>query len=140
VLIGWGAAFAGGGVLILALKRIIQRPRPLYGAAFLHGESFSFPSGHAMGALIGYGMLAYVLVIVWAERRRAQVAVVAIAAVLVAAIGLSRLYLGVHYFSDVVAGFAAGTVWLAACVSGVEVARRQRLLAPARRSTRSGTS
>jgi undecaprenyl-diphosphatase len=59
--------------------------------------------------------------------------VVATAAVLVAAIGLSRLYLGVHYFSDVVAGFAAGTVWLAACISGVEVARRQRLRAPARR-------
>jgi undecaprenyl-diphosphatase len=140
VLLGWVAAFAGGGVLILALKRIIQRPRPLYGGAFLHGESFSFPSGHAMGALIGYGTLAYVLVILWAERRRAQVAVVATAAVLVAAIALSRLYLGVHYFSDVVAGFAAGTVWLAACVSGVEVARRQRRLAPARRSTRSGRS
>src|SRR2546428_1951278 len=139
VLLGWVAAFAGGGVLNLALKGIIQRPRPLYGAALLHGDSFSFPSGHAMGALIGYGMLAYVLVMLWVERRRAQLAVVATAAVLVAAIGLSRLYLGVHYFSDVVAGFAAGTVWLAACVSGVEVARRQRLLTPARRS-RSGRS
>jgi undecaprenyl-diphosphatase len=133
VLLGWVAAFAGGGVLNLALKRIIQRPPPPYGAAFLHGESFSFPSSHAMGALIGYGMLAYVLVILGAERRRAQVAVVATAAVLVAAIGLSRLYLGVHYFSDVVAGFAAGTVWLAACISGVEVARRQHLRAPALR-------
>ena len=128
VLLGWVAGFAGGGVLNLALKRIIQRPRPLHGAAFLHGESFSFPSGHAVGALIGYGMLAYLIVTLWAERRRAQVAVVATAAVLVAAIGLSRLYLGVHYFSDVVAGFAAGTLWLAACISGVEVARRQRLL------------
>src|SRR5207245_9833154 len=131
VLLGWMAAFAGGGVLNLALKRIIQRPRPLYGAAFLHGESFSFPSRHAMGALIGYGMLAYVLVTLWAERSRAQVGIGGTAALLVAAIGMGRLHLGLHSFSDVVAGFAAGTVWLAACVSGVEVARGQRLLAPA---------
>jgi len=126
LLLGWLAAFAGGSMLNWALKRIVQRPRPLYGSAFLHGNSFSFPSGHAIGGLIGYGMLAYVIVTLWAERRRTKVAVVVAAAVIVAAIGFSRVYLGVHYFSDVVGGFAAGTVWLAACVSGLEVARRQR--------------
>jgi undecaprenyl-diphosphatase len=126
VLLGWVAAFAGGSVLNWALKRIIQRPRPLYGAAFLHGESFSFPSGHVLGSLIGYGMLAYVIVTLWAERRRTKALVITAAAVLVVAIGLSRLYLGVHYFSDVVGGFAAGTVWLAACISGLEIARRHR--------------
>jgi undecaprenyl-diphosphatase len=51
------------------------------------------------------------------------------AALVVAAVGLSRLYLGVHYFSDVVGGYAAGLLWLAACITGLEVARRR----PARR-------
>jgi undecaprenyl-diphosphatase len=45
---------------------------------------------------------------------------------LILAIGVSRLYLGVHYFSDVVGGYAAGVLWLSACISGVEVARRWR--------------
>ena len=49
------------------------------------------------------------------------------AAALIVAIGLSRLYLGVHYFSDVIGGYAAGAVWLSATISGVEVARRWRL-------------
>ena len=50
--------------------------------------------------------------------------------VLTLLIGLSRLYLGVHFLSDVIAGYAAGIVWLAVCVTGVEIALRQRGLAP----------
>ncbi len=126
VLFGWVAAFGGGGLLDTALKLIIRRPRPEYATAFLHGQSFSFPSGHAMGALIGYGMLAYLLVLFWAAHRGAQTAVVGATAILVLSVGLSRLYLGVHYFSDVVGGYAAGVVWLSACISGLEVARRHR--------------
>ena len=121
---GWLAAFAGGGLLDEVLKLVIRRPRPPYTAAFLYHYSWSFPSGHAMGSLIGYGMLAYVLVVLWIHRRRAQISVVLGAALLIVAIGLSRLYLGVHYFSDVVGGYAAGVLWLATCISGVEVARR----------------
>lgn len=122
---GWIAAFAGAGVLNSALKRTIARPRPSFGAAFLHGESFSFPSGHAMGSLVAYGMLTYFLVTFWTHNRRWQVPLVIAATMFVIAIGFSRLYLGVHYFSDVVGGYAAGIVWLAACISGVEIARRQ---------------
>lgn len=121
---GWVAAFAGGGLLNEVLKLMIRRPRPPYAAAVLHHSSWSFPSGHAMGSAIGYGMLAYVLVVLWIHRRNAQVSVVLGAALLIVAIGLSRLYLGVHYFSDVVGGYAAGVLWLSACVSGLEVARR----------------
>src|SRR5207247_9546765 len=65
-------------------------------AAFLQHFSWSFPSGHAMGSLIGYGMLAYVLTLLWIHRRSAQIAVVLGTAVVIAAIGISRLYLGVH--------------------------------------------
>jgi undecaprenyl-diphosphatase len=79
-----------------------------------------------MASLIGYGMLAYVLVLLWVHRRGAQIALVLVAALVILAIGVSRLYLGVHYFSDVVGGYAAGVLWLSACISGVEVARRWR--------------
>jgi len=124
LLAGWLAAFAGGGLLNTVLKLVIHRPRPPYAAAFLHHASWSFPSGHAMGSLIGYGMLAYAVTLLWIHRRSAQLSVVLVAALLIVAIGLSRLYLGVHYFSDVVGGYAAGVLWLSACISGLEVARR----------------
>ncbi len=132
VLGGWVAAFAGGGLLDEVLKLVIQRPRPPYAGAFLQHYSWSFPSGHAMGSLIGYGMLAYVLVVLWIHPRGTQISVLLGAALLIVAIGLSRLYLGVHYFSDVVGGYAAGLLWLSACISGLEVARRWRAgVAPA---------
>ena len=130
VLAGWSAAFAGGGVLDWVLKRIVQRPRPAGAAAFLHGVSFSFPSGHALGSLIGYGMLAYLLIAFWMPARRHKGAAGVVAILLILLIGLSRLYLGVHYLSDVLGGYAAGLVWLAVCVTGVEIALRQRGLAP----------
>jgi membrane protein DedA with SNARE-associated domain/membrane-associated phospholipid phosphatase len=129
ILLGaWAGVFVGGGILDWALKLVVHRPRPVGAAAFLHGESFSFPSGHAMGSLFGYGMLAYLLVRFWATTRKARLTIIVVALLLTVSIGLSRLYLGVHYFSDVVAGYAAGLVWLAACISGVEVAlgRRQQ--------------
>jgi membrane-associated phospholipid phosphatase len=124
LLTGWVAAFAGGGLLDALLKLVIHRPRPPDAQVFLPHYTWSFPSGHAMVSLIGYGMLAYVLVRLWVHRRSAQALIVVGAALLILAIGVSRLYLGVHYFSDVVAGYAAGMLWLSACVSGLEVARR----------------
>jgi undecaprenyl-diphosphatase len=127
---GWLAAFAGGGVLDWMLKTIIHRPRPTGAAAFLHGNSFSFPSGHALGSLIGFGMLAYIVLAYWPASRKHIALVIVVAFALIVAIGLSRLYLGVHYFSDVVGGYAAGLVWLATCVSGIEVALRERKLSP----------
>lgn len=125
VLTGWVAAFAGGGLLNWMLKQLIQRPRPPYATAFIFDATWSFPSGHAMSSLIGYGMLAYVLVSLWMQRRSVRVSIVSVAALLILAIGFSRLYLGVHYFSDVVGGYAAGVLWLSVCVSGVEIARRR---------------
>ena len=122
VLAGWVAANAGGGVLGWTLKRVIRRPRPTGAAEFLHGTSFSFPSVHALGSFIGYGMLAYLLLAFWPPARRHATIVVTAATVAIVAIGLSRLYLGVHFLSDVIGGYAAGAVWLTACVTGVEIA------------------
>ena len=124
VLGGWVIAFVGASVLDYWLKLAIHRPRPPYATALIHHPSWSFPSGHAMGSLVGYGMLAYVILLVAHGSRRTQLMVGGAAALMIAAIGLSRLYLGVHYISDVVGGYAAGLVWLSACVSGVEIARR----------------
>ena len=126
LLAGWLAAFAGGGLLDAVLKLAIRRPRPPYATAFLRHYTWSFPSGHAMVSLIAYGMLAYLLVVLWPNRRRTRISIVLGAALLIVAIGFSRLYLGVHYFSDVVGGYAAGVLWLSACISGLEVARRWR--------------
>ena len=119
LLYGWLVAFIGGGALDWALKTIFQRNRPSFPDAFVHVGGYSFPSGHSMGSLIGYGMLAYV--IAHSTRgRRIDVVVGVCAAVLVLAIGFSRLYLGAHYLSDVLAGFAAGMVWLAANIIALE--------------------
>jgi undecaprenyl-diphosphatase len=74
-------------------------------------------------------MLAYVVGSNWVESTRARARLVIATAVLVIVIGLSRLYLGVHYFSDVVAGYAVGVLWLSVCISGLQVVQRRRLSA-----------
>lgn len=128
VLAAWVAAFAGAGLLSLVLKIIIRRPRPAGAEAFLSGDTFSFPSGHALGSLVGYGMLAYVIGSSWVETVAGRTRLAIATAVLVVAIGISRLYLGVHYFSDVVAGYAVGLLWLSVCISGLQVAERRGLI------------
>jgi membrane-associated phospholipid phosphatase len=88
--------------------------------------SYSFPSGHAMESLVAYAMLAYFAVLAL-RTWEARVGVVCGAALLVVLIGFSRMYLGVHYLSDVLAGYAAGTVWLSALITGAETIRRGRM-------------
>jgi undecaprenyl-diphosphatase len=124
--VGWMAAFAGGGLLDQVLKMAVRRDRPIYGTHFLHGHTYSFPSGHAMGSLIGFGMLAYLIIAFRHPRRTMRVAIYVLAGVLALLVGASRIYLGVHYPSDVLGGFAAGGAWLAICITGVGIARRRR--------------
>lgn len=124
-LTSWIAALVGAGVLDWLLKAAIQRPRPVYAIAILHGHSFSFPSGHALASLVAFGMTAYFVIILWVKEASSRTTVICLAAMLIFAIGVSRLYLGVHYFTDVIAGYAAGAVWLSACVTGAAIARRQ---------------
>lgn len=124
VLGGWAAAVIGSGLLDGALKFAIRRPRPELAVNFLSQVSWSFPSGHSMASLVTYGMVAYLFMLAVKGRRRLQIGASICAILLILAIGFSRLYLGVHYFSDVLGGFTAGALWLSACVSGLEVARR----------------
>jgi undecaprenyl-diphosphatase len=136
LLTSWLVTLAGGGLLNLVLKAIFQRSRPELANPFVHEQGWSFPSGHAMLSLITYGMLAYLLVV--GLNRYLEKVVIVVAVLLVLLIGFSRLYLGAHYFSDVVAGYAAGTIWLAASISGTEVARRRQQNQPPLPSPDSG--
>jgi membrane protein DedA with SNARE-associated domain/membrane-associated phospholipid phosphatase len=119
----WAAAVAGSAVLNHLLKGLFARPRPFFEHPLLIETSYSFPSGHAMESFVLYGMLAYFGVLAL-KSWRGRTAVGFGATLLVLLIGLSRMYLGVHYFSDVVAGYAAGGVWLSALITGAETARR----------------
>ncbi|MBV9455281.1 MAG: bifunctional DedA family/phosphatase PAP2 family protein [Rubrobacter sp.] len=120
----WIVALAGGEALDRLLKEIFARPRPFFADPLLLETTYSFPSGHAMMSLVAYGMLTYFAVLVL-RSSQARVAVVFGIAVLVLLIGFSRIYLGVHYFSDVIAGFAVGGVWLSALITGMEIIRRR---------------
>lgn len=126
LLTGWVAAFTGASLIDRWLKVAIHRPRPIYAASLLAHPTWSFPSGHAMGSLVGYGMLAYLMVLANRGKPSRQRMIVVLATCLVLIIGLSRLYLGVHYLSDVVGGYAAGLAWLATCIALVELARHWR--------------
>jgi membrane protein DedA with SNARE-associated domain/membrane-associated phospholipid phosphatase len=121
----WLAALAGGLVLNELLKELFARPRPYFEHPLVLETSYSFPSGHATMSLIFYGMLAYFCVLAL-RTWRARTAVVFGASLLVLLIGFSRIYLGVHYLSDVVAGFASGGIWLSALITGSETLRRRR--------------
>jgi membrane-associated phospholipid phosphatase len=109
-----GAALAGGEALNAALKATFERPRPSFADPMATAAGFSFPSGHAMVSLTVYGALAFVIA-ASITSRRAQLLVLATAAAVVLAIGFSRLYLGVHYVSDVLAAYGAGLAWLMLC-------------------------
>lgn len=121
----WLIAVIGGELFNLLLKASFQRPRPEH-SEILSSQSWSFPSGHAMLSLVVYGMLVYLLTVLNPNMGRWRLVILAGgAAALILAIGWSRIYLGVHHLSDVVAGYAAGALWLSLCSSAVEVARRR---------------
>jgi len=98
--------FIMGVVINFLLKMMYQRPRPEL-SPLVHMSSFSFPSGHAMNAFIFYSILSF---FVWhlTHKKRLTILVSCISACLIILIGLSRVYLGVHYPSDVLAGYVTG--------------------------------
>jgi membrane-associated phospholipid phosphatase len=121
---GWVAAQAGGGLLNLALKSAFTRTRPEFADPLLAASSWSFPSGHAMGTFILCGLGSYLLlrdVRAWTTSGL----VVAMSLSWCVVMAFSRLYLGVHFASDVIAGICAGAAWVAVCASAFEVIRRK---------------
>src|SRR3954452_14580878 len=98
------------------LKDLYQRLRPPAATRLGPETNYSLPSGHALVSIVVIGIIAAV-VVVTARRQATRVAVLAAAAVAVAAIGVCRLYLGVHWLTDVLDGWLVGGTWLALCVT-----------------------
>jgi membrane-associated phospholipid phosphatase len=122
--LGWVAAVAGNALLNVTLKGVFERVRPLHEGGPVTAHGWSFPSGHSSGAVVAYGMLAYVLMRLLPLRWHLPLALAA--AAIAFSIGCSRIFLQVHFASDVLAGFASGAVWLAVCVNSIQVARYYR--------------
>lgn len=120
------AGAAGSALLNLVIKSQIERGRPVFAAEFSVDHS-SFPSGHAMNATVAYGLLAY-LIGLRLHSQRAHAWLVVATAALVLGIGATRVYLDVHFLSDVAGAFAAGGMWLAACITAYTFVRRSRVV------------
>ena len=110
VTAGVVVAVAGGELIIGFVKHVIQRPRPLASADHL---GYAFPSGHAFFTVVVYGLLSSLLC---SSRRTLGFALSVVAAGCIL-IGASRIYLGVHYVSDVLGGFLLAIPWLYSCVA-----------------------
>ena len=117
-------AIAGFGALGLnfVLKNLFARARPELWSRIVDVTNYSFPSGHAMLSMVMYGLLGYLLATRF-DRWRGVIAT--ISTLLILLIVLSRLYLGVHWFTDVVGGYAAGLVWLVTCILSLEIWRQR---------------
>jgi undecaprenyl-diphosphatase len=119
------AATIGAALLVDAFKRLYGRIRPPAAEQLMIETNPALPSGHALGSIVVLGVLAAVVVLA-TRHTLLRVAAVATAALGVLTIGLSRLYLGVHWLTDVVTGWFLGGAWLAVCVTTLCVLTRRR--------------
>jgi undecaprenyl-diphosphatase len=116
-------ALAGGWVLNWLLKSLFARPRPeLVEWRVPYAGQTSYPSGHAMSAMVFYGTLAYLVTRLEPTRALRRLTTAVFGGVILL-VGLSRVYLGVHYPSDVVGGFLVGLAWATLCALGIEAVR-----------------
>ena len=104
----------GGVILSYGLKSVFGKARPALWESAIKDPSFSYPSGHALGSTVLYGFLAYLI-----ATRYPQFSwlIYAVAVCLIGAIGLSRLYLGVHWPTDIIGGYGIGFLWLTLCIT-----------------------
>lgn len=110
-VIGLAATLAGAVASVYVLKELVARVRPSGLLPVLTETGFSFPSWHATAAIALYGFIIFLSYKLYPQFRKS---ITVAGALLIFAIGASRLYLGVHYLSDVLAGFVLGGVWLLA--------------------------
>lgn len=124
LLLAWVAALGGNAVLNPSLKVVYERLRPEADLSGLVAGGYSFPSGHSSGAMVAYGMSAY---LAWRLLPpRWHLPALLAAATLIVLVGASRVYLQAHFLSDVLAGFASGAGWLALCIAGAGAWRAAR--------------
>ncbi|MBV6324618.1 phosphatase PAP2 family protein [Duganella violaceipulchra] len=118
-------AVPSGALLNVALKYHFQRARPAFDEPLVSLMTYSFPSGHTSAATLFYGLLASYLVIArphWHVRLGTALG----CALMVLLVALSRVYLGAHYLSDVLAAMAESVAWLAVCITAISTLRRRR--------------
>ena len=114
-----------GSVLNVALKYHFQRARPVFDEPLVSLATYSFPSGHTSAATLFYGVLASYLVIA-RPRWHVRLSTAAACMMMVLLVALSRVYLGAHYLSDVLAAMAESVAWLAICITAISTLRRRR--------------
>lgn len=114
---------AGAAILVTTIKLLIARPRPTVGEVVAAAEGFAFPSGHSAQAVATYAVLAW-LVAHLAATRTMRIAAWLTGAVIIVLIGLSRLYLGVHWLSDVIGGYIIGAAWAVVAVTAMTATDR----------------
>lgn len=122
--VAWSVALAGNALLNVTLKSVFERVRPIHEGGLIVADGWSFPSGHASGAVVAYGMLGYLAIRLLPARWHLPLLMLATSAAF--ATGCSRVFLQVHHASDVLAGFASGTTWLAVTIFSAELMRRYR--------------
>jgi membrane-associated phospholipid phosphatase len=118
-------AVFGGMVLNFLLKNLFLRPRPHFNHPILTLTSYSFPSGHTMMATVFYGTLC-ALALSKVHRWQWRALAILGAALLILLVGLTRIYLGAHFLTDVLAAIAEGLAWLAFCLITFETIRRRQ--------------
>lgn len=119
------ASVPGGMLLNVALKHTFERARPHFEEPILTLTTYSFPSGHTMAATVLYGLLACY----FARQARSwpgRLLPFALAALMIGLIAFSRMYLGAHYLTDILAALAEGCGWLAICIGGAATLNRRQ--------------
>lgn len=111
---------AGGAVLSYCLKLAFSKQRPQLWESPINEVTFSYPSGHALGSMVLYGFLSYLAAKLYPQYAKGAYA---IAAILIITIGFSRLYLGVHWPTDIIGGYGIGFLWITVCISLLRLQR-----------------
>ena len=116
---------AGGVILSYGLKSVFGKTRPDLWESAIEEVSFSYPSGHALGSTVLYGFLAYLF-----ATRFPQFTwlIYLIAVLLIGAIGSSRLYLGVHWPTDIIGGYGIGFLWLTFCITMLKLQKLKQIV------------
>ena len=124
-LLGLAVSVAGGMLVNVLVKYAFHRARPSFDDPLLTLTTYSFPSGHTAGSMLFYGVLtAYLVCHIRSWPWRTPVVVFAVLMVMV--VGISRMYLGVHYLSDVLAAVAESIAWLALSLTTISILRRRK--------------
>ena len=122
-------AVPGGMLLNELVKVLVHRHRPFVDGPFVDWSGYSFASGHTIGATLLYGQLA-LFILPMIKGRRWRTLTVSSAALLIALVGFSRIALGAHFLTDVLAAILFGIIWLAFCLIAGKPMRRSVVLSP----------